>query len=638
MRRIALLTAALLAIAPLALAADASIDITDDGYAPAVVTIAPGESVTWSYTNAIIVPRNVNFEDDSILDCPQGDSTSMGATPCVRTFPDAGRFRFFDSSNGGVPCPDYDTCPVKGTVNVDAPATVAFDVSANPARRDQTVSFASNANEPGGTITAYAWDFGDGSTGSGQTASHQYAAAGAYTVTLTVTDDLGNTSSSSQTISVFEPDDDADGVLNNADACPTVPAATADGCPLPPPPVPAAIDVTQVAADTLSIEGLQRDGLTAVIECTGPCQASATLLPVSGIRVAQTATPLATATGTLAAAGTLKLSLKLTAAAKRALGLVKKTARLKLESKVTDAAGRVKARTTALTVKRVPQPKRLPKVGISDQQAVTFTDPKFTVLRLRYARLVMPWDGVTSEPDRLDAWMQAARAAGVRPLIAFNHARGDLCPKRPCRAPSVSRFTRAFRAFRKKYPWVRDFTPWNEANHSTQPTGKKPKLAAQYYNAMRRACRTCKITAADVLDQNNMRRWLVDFLKYAKGKPRLWGLHNYRDTNRFRDKGTTLLTKLVKGEIWMTETGAIFSFETQSGVKAFRPSASRAKRAMEFMFKLARKHHKRVKRVYIYQWRKNFDGDRFDAGVVAFDGKTRPSYDVLSLNATAARR
>jgi len=40
---------------------------------------------------------------------------------------------------------------------------------------------------------SYEWDFGDGNTSTGQNPVHAYKAAGSYTVSLTVTDDRGNT-------------------------------------------------------------------------------------------------------------------------------------------------------------------------------------------------------------------------------------------------------------------------------------------------------------------------------------------------------------------------------------------------------------------------------------------------------------
>ena len=55
------------------------------------------------------------------------------------------------------------------------------------------------ANNP---IAQYRWDFGDGSTGTGQTVSHPFRTAGTYTVTLTVVDGLGRSRSASQTVAV----------------------------------------------------------------------------------------------------------------------------------------------------------------------------------------------------------------------------------------------------------------------------------------------------------------------------------------------------------------------------------------------------------------------------------------------------
>jgi len=57
----------------------------------------------------------------------------------------------------------------------------------------QVLSFsAAESLDPDGEIISYAWEFGDGSTASGQTATHAFAAPGLYTVRLTVRDDSGH--------------------------------------------------------------------------------------------------------------------------------------------------------------------------------------------------------------------------------------------------------------------------------------------------------------------------------------------------------------------------------------------------------------------------------------------------------------
>ena len=62
--------------------------------------------------------------------------------------------------------------------------------------RGQPITFAATATPgPNATIQSYGWDFGDGSTGDGQSVSHTYARAGIYSVRLTVTDSTGATTS-----------------------------------------------------------------------------------------------------------------------------------------------------------------------------------------------------------------------------------------------------------------------------------------------------------------------------------------------------------------------------------------------------------------------------------------------------------
>jgi subtilisin family serine protease/subtilisin-like proprotein convertase family protein len=65
-----------------------------------------------------------------------------------------------------------------------------------------TVSFTSTVtpNQCGGAIAGYHWDFGDGSESFEPNPTHTYAAVGTYTVTLTVIDRSGNSTSVSQDV------------------------------------------------------------------------------------------------------------------------------------------------------------------------------------------------------------------------------------------------------------------------------------------------------------------------------------------------------------------------------------------------------------------------------------------------------
>ncbi|HUF34835.1 MAG TPA: S8 family serine peptidase [Gemmatimonadales bacterium] len=84
-----------------------------------------------------------------------------------------------------------------GGSNVSPTASFTFSCSGLTCNFNGTGSGDSD-----GTIVGYAWNFGDGTTGTGVTPSRTYAAGGTYTVALTVTDDGGATGSTSRQVSV----------------------------------------------------------------------------------------------------------------------------------------------------------------------------------------------------------------------------------------------------------------------------------------------------------------------------------------------------------------------------------------------------------------------------------------------------
>ncbi len=101
------------------------------------------------------------------LTVTDNDGTSAAATQAI-------------SVTNGLPTADYATTTDFMTVNVDG----------------------TNSADTDGTIASYGWDFGDGTTGTGSTASHTYSTPGTYTIALTVTDNSGGTGTLSHTVTV----------------------------------------------------------------------------------------------------------------------------------------------------------------------------------------------------------------------------------------------------------------------------------------------------------------------------------------------------------------------------------------------------------------------------------------------------
>ena len=65
------------------------------------------------------------------------------------------------------------------------------------------------------------------------------------------------------------------------------------------------------------------------------------------------------------------------------------------------------------------------RVGIGDQKADMFSDPRFIALGVRHARLAIGWDAMTSpwQVEQIDDWLKRRASCGVTPLISLGHSR-----------------------------------------------------------------------------------------------------------------------------------------------------------------------------------------------------------------------
>jgi hypothetical protein len=267
-------------------------------------------------------------------------------------------------------------------------------------------------------------------------------------------------------------------------------------------------------------------------------------------------------------------------------------------------------------------------IGIGDQKPYLYVDPRFSWLGIRYTRIVVSWqvEHVGWERPWVDKWLADARRDGVQPLVGFGHAWSG--PARRA-LPSVAQYRAAVSQFHRRYPWVRDYIAWNEANHCSQPTCHHPERAAAYFDVLTSVCPTCDVVAADVLDQPNMVPWLRAFRRAVRHRPKLWGLHNYLDVNRLRSTGTRRFLATVRGPVWITETGGVVHRRHYRKQIAFEESPAHAAEATSYLLHLATALP-RIRRVYIYQWSSDSPDNAWDSGLVDYAGNPRPAFAVLA--------
>jgi hypothetical protein len=267
------------------------------------------------------------------------------------------------------------------------------------------------------------------------------------------------------------------------------------------------------------------------------------------------------------------------------------------------------------------------EVGIADQKADMFADDRFATLGITRARLAIGWDALTKTRDvaEIEAWLQAAKDAGVEPLISFMHSRSN---RRS--VPTPERLKYEFRRFRQYWPWVTTFATWNEANHCGEPLCHRPQLAAAYYRALRRECRSCTILAPEMLDMPNMRSWMRAFNRKLGFSPKIWGLHNYVEANRFKMRRLReMLRAAPRSQIWLTETGGLVRRDNRSTTD-IPEGARHAGEVTRFILDRLLPRNPRITRVYLYHWNSGSPKDTWDSALISPYGRERTSLFVLA--------
>jgi PKD repeat protein len=193
---------------------------------PQGTTVPPRGSVTPKFT---VTPAGPADNEPALFDASASTSTTGTIVQWLWNFGDGStgsgeivQHAFRSPGTFGVTLTVIDSIGASNSITQNVVVgqgtlpTASFVTSPTNPIIGQQINFnaAQSRPAPGRTIRSFDWDFGDGTSGSGQQTSHAYASTGTFTVLLTVTDDAGRTSTAAQTITVGNGNPTADFTFN----------------------------------------------------------------------------------------------------------------------------------------------------------------------------------------------------------------------------------------------------------------------------------------------------------------------------------------------------------------------------------------------------------------------------------------
>ncbi|HLK09033.1 MAG TPA: PKD domain-containing protein [Candidatus Angelobacter sp.] len=169
--------------------------VTGSVVAPASITASTAGSTD---PDGTIVASTINFGDGS---------APVSGSSASHTYSTAGTYTITGTVTDNLGATASKSAAIVVSNGTNQPPTAVIAATPNSAYAPATISVsAAGSSDPDGTIASSVISFGDGTSASGLTASHKFSAAGVYTLTATITDNLGASSTASTNVTVKAPE------------------------------------------------------------------------------------------------------------------------------------------------------------------------------------------------------------------------------------------------------------------------------------------------------------------------------------------------------------------------------------------------------------------------------------------------